>query len=118
MQVSVLKSDGADSGKKLDLADATFDASYNEALIHQVVTAYQAGGRSGTRAQKNRSAVAGGGAKPYRFPHTTTYPHPAAAHHTADYSDPGPLPDPDRRGVGDLYYHLRHSGCPLVASTT
>ena len=66
MQVSVLKSDGADSGKKLDLADATFDAGYNEALIHQVVTAYQAGSRSGTRAQKNRAAVAGGGAKPFR----------------------------------------------------
>jgi large subunit ribosomal protein L4 len=66
VQVSVLKSDGADSGKKLDLADAAFDASYNEALIHQVVTAYQAGARSGTRAQKNRAAVAGGGAKPFR----------------------------------------------------
>ena len=65
MQVSVLKSDGADSGKKLDLADATFDAGYNEALVHQVVTAYMAGARSGTRAQKNRSAVAGGGAKPF-----------------------------------------------------
>ena len=59
MQVSVLNSDGADSGKKLDLADATFDAGYNEALVHQVVTAYMAGARSGTRAQKNRSAVAG-----------------------------------------------------------
>ena len=66
MQVSVMKSDGADSGKKLDLADATFDAGYNQSLIHQVVTAYQAGARSGTRAQKNRSAVAGGGAKPFR----------------------------------------------------
>ncbi len=66
MQVSVLKSDGADSGKKLDLADTAFDASYNEALVHQVVTAYMAGARSGTRAQKNRSMVAGGGAKPFR----------------------------------------------------
>jgi len=66
VQVSVLKSDGADSGKKLDLADAAFDASYNEALVHQVVTAYMAGARSGTRAQKNRSMVAGGGAKPFR----------------------------------------------------
>jgi large subunit ribosomal protein L4 len=65
VQVSVLKSDGADSGKKVDLADATFDASYNEALVHQVVTAYLAGARSGTRAQKNRAAVAGGGAKPF-----------------------------------------------------
>ncbi len=66
MQVSVLKSDGADSGKKLDLADATFDAGYNESLVHQVVTAFLAGARRGTRAQKNRSAVAGGGAKPFR----------------------------------------------------
>jgi large subunit ribosomal protein L4 len=66
VQVSVFKNDGADSGKKLDLADATFNAGYNESLIHQVVTAYQAGARSGTRAQKNRSAVAGGGAKPFR----------------------------------------------------
>ena len=66
MQVSVIKSDGADSGKTLDLADATFDAGFNEALVHQVVTAYMAGARSGTRAQKNRSAVAGGGAKPFR----------------------------------------------------
>jgi len=66
VQVSVLKSDGADSGKKLDLADATFDAGYNEELVHQVVTAYMAGARSGTRAQKNRSAVAGGGTKPFR----------------------------------------------------
>jgi large subunit ribosomal protein L4 len=61
-----MKSDGADSGKKVELADGTFDAEYNEALVHQVVTAYMAGARSGTRAQKNRSAVAGGGAKPFR----------------------------------------------------
>jgi large subunit ribosomal protein L4 len=66
VQVSVIKSDGADSGKTLDLADATFDAGFNEALVHQVVNAYMAGARSGTRAQKNRSAVAGGGAKPFR----------------------------------------------------
>ena len=43
-----------------------FGADYNEALIHQVVVAYQAGARQGTRAQKNRSAVSGGGAKPFR----------------------------------------------------
>ncbi len=51
---------------KVDLSDAAFGADFNEALIHQVVTAYQAGGRSGTRAQKNRAAVRGGGAKPWR----------------------------------------------------
>jgi len=40
--------------------------AYNEALVHQVVTAYLAGARAGTKAQKNRSAVRGGGAKPWR----------------------------------------------------
>lgn len=50
----------------VDLSDENFAASFNEALIHQVVTAYLAGGRSGTSAQKNRSAVSGGGKKPWR----------------------------------------------------
>lgn len=64
VQLTINKSGGGTSGS-LDLSDA-FGAEYNEALIHQVVTAYQAGGRAGTRAQKNRAAVAGGGAKPWR----------------------------------------------------
>ncbi len=51
---------------KVELSDANFGADFNEALIHQVVTAYLAGGRSGTSAQKNRSAVSGGGKKPWR----------------------------------------------------
>ena len=50
----------------VDVAEAAFGADYNESLIHQVVTAYLAGGRAGTKAQKNRSAVRGGGAKPWR----------------------------------------------------
>ena len=50
----------------VDLSDENFDASFNEALIHQVVTAYLAGGRSGTAAQKNRAAGSGGGKKPWR----------------------------------------------------
>ncbi|MDH4056269.1 MAG: 50S ribosomal protein L4 [Gammaproteobacteria bacterium] len=49
----------------IDVAESAFDAKFNEALIHQVVTAYLAGGRAGTKAQKNRSAVRGGGAKPW-----------------------------------------------------
>jgi large subunit ribosomal protein L4 len=49
----------------VEVADAAFGADFNEALIHQVVTAYLAGGRAGTKAQKNRSAVRGGGAKPW-----------------------------------------------------
>jgi len=50
----------------LELADAVFDARFNEPLIHQVVTAYLAGARQGTKAQKRRSDVRGGGIKPWR----------------------------------------------------
>ena len=50
----------------VDVADAAFDAKFNEPLIHQVVTAYLSGSRAGTKAQKNRAAVRGGGAKPWR----------------------------------------------------
>jgi large subunit ribosomal protein L4 len=53
-----------DSGS-VDVADAAFGAAFNEALVHQVVTAYLAGSRAGTKAQKNRAAVRGGGAKPW-----------------------------------------------------
>jgi large subunit ribosomal protein L4 len=58
-----LKMQGSGS---VDVADAAFGADFNEALVHQVVTAYLAGSRAGTRAQKNRAAVRGGGAKPWR----------------------------------------------------
>ncbi len=50
----------------VDVAEAAFGAEFNEALVHQVVTAYLAGSRSGTKAQKNRSTARGGGAKPWR----------------------------------------------------
>ncbi|MDN7133451.1 50S ribosomal protein L4 [Vreelandella profundi] len=50
----------------VEVADATFGKEFNEALVHQVVTAYLAGGRQGTRAQKSRSDVRGGGKKPWR----------------------------------------------------
>ena len=50
----------------VDVADSAFGAEFNEALVHQVVTAFLSGGRAGTKAQKNRSAVQGGGAKPWR----------------------------------------------------
>ncbi len=50
----------------VDVTDSAFNVTFNEALVHQVVTAYLAGGRSGTKAQKNRSSVRGGGAKPWR----------------------------------------------------
>lgn len=50
----------------VDVAESAFGAKYNEALVHQVVTAFLAGGRAGTKAQKNRSRVSGGGTKPWR----------------------------------------------------
>jgi len=53
-------------GKKIEVSEATFGREFSEALVHQVVTAYLAGARSGTKAQKNRSAVAGGGKKPWK----------------------------------------------------
>jgi len=54
------------NGSALKVSEAIFGADYNEALIHQAVVAFQAGARQGTRGQKNRSAVSGGGAKPWR----------------------------------------------------
>ncbi|WP_043529108.1 50S ribosomal protein L4 [Litchfieldella xinjiangensis] len=56
---------GASAGT-VEVSDATFGNEFNEALVHQVVTAYLAGGRQGTRAQKTRSDVRGGGKKPWR----------------------------------------------------
>jgi large subunit ribosomal protein L4 len=65
VELSVVKP-GKKKPGSVEVSEATFARDYNEALIHQVVTAYLAGGRQGTRAQKNRSAVAGGGKKPWR----------------------------------------------------
>jgi large subunit ribosomal protein L4 len=54
------------SGASLSVSDAAFGREFNEGLVHQVVTAYMAAGRAGTRAQKSRAEVSGGGAKPWR----------------------------------------------------
>ena len=54
------------NGSALQVSDQVFGAEYNEALIHQVVKAYFNTARAGTKAQKNRTAVRGGGAKPWR----------------------------------------------------
>jgi len=53
-------------GSSMDVADAVFGQAFNESLVHQVVVAFMAAGRSGTHAQKNRAAVRGGGTKPWR----------------------------------------------------
>ena len=54
------------SKEAVNLSEVTFGREYNEALIHQVVVAYMATGRQGTKSLKTRSEVRGGGAKPYR----------------------------------------------------
>lgn len=55
-----------DKKKKIEVSETVFGARYNEPLIHQVVTAYMAASRAGTKAQKTRSEVRGGGIKPFR----------------------------------------------------
>jgi large subunit ribosomal protein L4 len=54
------------SEKTVSVSDLAFDASFNEPLVHQLVVSYMSAARSGTKAQKNRAAVSGGGAKPWR----------------------------------------------------
>ena len=54
------------NGSSIDVSEQVFGAKYNEALVHQVVKAYYNGARAGTRAQKTRAQVRGGGAKPWR----------------------------------------------------
>ena len=55
-----------DAQSALQVSETTFGREFNEALVHQVVVAYAAGARQGTRAQKTRSEVSGGGKKPWR----------------------------------------------------
>jgi large subunit ribosomal protein L4 len=65
VELSIVKPGNAAAGK-VSVSDAAFAREYNEDLVHQVVTAYMAGARQGTRAQKNRADVNGGGRKPWR----------------------------------------------------
>ena len=65
MELSVVKAGNKAAGT-VAVSEANFAREYNEALVHQVVTAYLSGARQGTRSQKTRSEVAGGGKKPWR----------------------------------------------------
>jgi large subunit ribosomal protein L4 len=66
MELTLTTATGKASKKTVEVSDANFGGEFNEALVHQAVVAYLAGARAGTRAQKNRSAVRGGGKKPWR----------------------------------------------------
>lgn len=61
MELPVIGGSGA-----IEVSEAVFGREFSEALVHQVVTAYLAGARAGTKAQKNRGDVRGGGRKPWR----------------------------------------------------
>lgn len=63
MELQVQNASGQD---KLTVSDVAFGREFNENLVHQVVVAYLAAGRSGTRAQRTRAEVRGGGRKPWR----------------------------------------------------
>lgn len=65
MQLNVASA-ASESAGTVEVSDQAFAREFNEDLVHQVVNAYLAGGRQGTRAQKNRSDVKGGGRKPWR----------------------------------------------------
>lgn len=64
MKLTVMNEAG--TGTELNVSDTVFGCAFNESLVHQVVIAYQANARQGTRKQKTRSEVRGGGRKPWR----------------------------------------------------
>jgi large subunit ribosomal protein L4 len=66
MELNIAKPGNGGAAGTVQVSDVTFARDYNEDLVHQVVTAYMAAGRQGTRAQKTRAEVRGGGKKPWR----------------------------------------------------
>ena len=66
MALQIPAINGGSSSQALDVSDVVFGQDFNETLVHQLVTKYLSSGRAGTKAQKNRSAVSGGGLKPFR----------------------------------------------------
>ncbi len=66
MSLQVPAINAQDSAGAVEVSESVFGLDFNETLVHQLVTKYLAGARSGTKAQKNRAAVSGGGAKPWR----------------------------------------------------
>ncbi|MDH4133164.1 MAG: 50S ribosomal protein L4 [Gammaproteobacteria bacterium] len=65
MKLSILNSADGKAKSEIELSDATFGVEFNEPLVHQVVVAFRNNGRQGTRKQKTRAEVRGGGRKPW-----------------------------------------------------
>lgn len=66
MEIKVTAMDASAEERSVRVSDSAFGQDFHQALVHQVVVAYMAGARQGSAAQKNRSAVRGGGRKPWR----------------------------------------------------
>src|SRR5262245_25276761 len=66
MELPVISQTGSASTRQVQVSEDLFACPFNEGLVHQVVTAYMAAGRAGTKAQKTRSQVRGGGIKPWK----------------------------------------------------
>lgn len=66
MELKITAMNGGGAQGQIEVSDAVYNREFNESLVHQTVVAYLAAGRAGTRAQKSRSDVSGGGAKPFR----------------------------------------------------
>ena len=66
MELPVITQTGAPANTGVQVSEELFGCPFNEGLVHQVVTAYMAAGRAGTKAQKTRSEVRGGGIKPWK----------------------------------------------------
>jgi len=66
VELKITAMNGGGAQGQIEVSDAVYNREFNESLVHQTVVAYLAAGRAGTRAQKSRSDVSGGGAKPFR----------------------------------------------------
>lgn len=66
MELAVKSTTKSGNLSPIQVSDKAFASDFNEGIVHQVVVAYQAAARAGTAAQRNRSEVRGGGAKPWR----------------------------------------------------
>lgn len=66
MELNVQALGAGAQGQVVQVSEGSFGREFNEPLVHQVVASYLAGARAGTKAQKNRTAVSGGGSKPWR----------------------------------------------------
>lgn len=66
MELVVYTAEGERVASAASVSDDAFAATFNSSLVHQIVTAYIGGGRAGTKAQRTRAEVRGGGAKPWR----------------------------------------------------